>query len=117
MKVQRLGIFFSLGVVIPYDFVCACVGGGVIPNDFCLVLNGCLWFRTVGCWWVEDQIVFPDEAVFEKVNQASGRIYILKFNTDNRKFFFWMQEPKAEGDSQLCNSVNYHINRPLGIWN
>lgn len=29
MKVQRLGIFFSLGVVIPYDFVCACVGGGV----------------------------------------------------------------------------------------
>lgn len=61
----------------------------------------------------DDQIVFPDEAVFEKVNQASGRIYILKFNTDNRKFFFWMQEPKAEGDSQLCNSVNYHINRPL----
>lgn len=29
VEVQRLGIFFSLGVVIPYDFVCACVGGGV----------------------------------------------------------------------------------------
>ncbi|KAF5742927.1 26S proteasome regulatory subunit RPN13-like isoform X5 [Tripterygium wilfordii] len=61
----------------------------------------------------DDHIIFPDEAVFEKVNQASGRVYILKFNTDDRKFFFWMQEPKAEDDSQLCNSVNYYINRPL----
>ncbi|CAI0628060.1 unnamed protein product [Linum tenue] len=39
----------------------------------------------------DDQIIFPDEAVFEKVGQASGRVYILKFNTDDRKFFFWMQ--------------------------
>ncbi|XP_057980406.1 26S proteasome regulatory subunit RPN13 isoform X6 [Malania oleifera] len=61
----------------------------------------------------DDQIVFPDEAVFEKVDQASGRVYILKFNTDDRKFFFWMQEPKADGDAQLCDSVNYYINRPL----
>ncbi|GLT41390.1 hypothetical protein SLA2020_154570 [Shorea laevis] len=61
----------------------------------------------------DDQIIFPDEAAFEKVDQASGRVYILKFNTDDRKFFFWMQEPRAEGDSQLCSSVNYYINRPL----
>lgn len=61
----------------------------------------------------DDQIIFPDEAVFEKVNQSSGRVYILKFNTDDRKFFFWMQEPSAEGDSQFCSSVNYYINRPL----
>ncbi|KAF5954663.1 hypothetical protein HYC85_007519 [Camellia sinensis] len=61
----------------------------------------------------DDQIVFPKEAVFEKVTQASGRVYILKFNTDDRKFFFWMQEPNAEGDSQLCDSVNFYINRPL----
>ncbi|XWS52337.1 hypothetical protein CRYUN_Cryun11dG0059200 [Craigia yunnanensis] len=61
----------------------------------------------------DDQIIFPDEAVFEKVNQASGRVYILKFNTDDRKFFFWMQEPKAEDDSQLCSSVNNFINQPL----
>lgn len=26
-----------------------------------------------------------------KVNQASGRVYILKFHTDDRKLFFWMQ--------------------------
>ncbi|GMP48494.1 hypothetical protein CsSME_00015825 [Camellia sinensis var. sinensis] len=61
----------------------------------------------------DDQIVFPEEAVFEKVTQASGRVYILKFNMDDRKFFFWMQEPNAEGDSQLCDSVNFYINRPL----
>ncbi|XP_062158489.1 26S proteasome regulatory subunit RPN13 [Alnus glutinosa] len=61
----------------------------------------------------DDQIVFPDEAVFEKVNQSSERVYILKFNSDDRKFIFWMQEPNADGDSQLCSSVNYHINRPL----
>ncbi|KAL5543408.1 hypothetical protein UlMin_007192 [Ulmus minor] len=61
----------------------------------------------------DDQIIFPDEATFEKVNQASGRVYILKFNTDDRKFIFWMQEPNSENDSQLCSSVNFYINRPL----
>lgn len=61
----------------------------------------------------DDQIIFPNEAVFEKVNQASGRVYILKFNTDDRKFFFWMQESNADNDSQLCSSVNDYINRQL----
>lgn len=60
----------------------------------------------------DDQIVFPDEAVFEKVNQSAGRVYILKFHTDDRKFFFWMQEPKAENDAQLCNSINLYLNQP-----
>ncbi|KAL6519261.1 regulatory particle non-ATPase [Orobanche gracilis] len=62
-----------------------------------------------------DQIVFPDEAVFEKVNQSSGRVYILKFLMDDRKFFFWMQDPKAENDAQLCNSVNIYLNQPLEL--
>ncbi|XP_061951122.1 26S proteasome regulatory subunit RPN13-like [Populus nigra] len=26
-----------------------------------------------------------------QVNQALGRVYILKFNTDDQKFFIWMQ--------------------------
>ncbi|PIN04944.1 Cell membrane glycoprotein [Handroanthus impetiginosus] len=63
----------------------------------------------------DDQIVFPDEAVFEKVNQSSARVYILKFHTDDRKFFFWMQEPKADNDTQLCNSVNFYLNQPLEL--
>ncbi|KAG7945095.1 hypothetical protein I3843_15G136100 [Carya illinoinensis] len=61
----------------------------------------------------DDQIVFPDEAFFEKVNVSSGRVYILKFDSDDRKFFFWMQEPNADGDSQLCSAVNYHLNQPM----
>ncbi|KAI5659186.1 hypothetical protein M9H77_27979 [Catharanthus roseus] len=61
----------------------------------------------------DDQIVFPDEAIFEKVNQSSGRVYILKFHTDDRKFFFWMQEPQVENDTQLCSSVNFYLNQPL----
>lgn len=61
----------------------------------------------------DDQIVFPEEAVFEKVNQSSGRVYILKFHTDDRKFFFWMQEPRAERDVQICTTVNFHLNQPL----
>ncbi|XP_070043949.1 26S proteasome regulatory subunit RPN13-like [Nicotiana tabacum] len=61
----------------------------------------------------DDQIVFPEEAVFEKVNQSSGRVYILKFCTDDRKFFFWIQEPAADNDAQICSSVNFHLNQPL----
>ncbi|KAH9619719.1 hypothetical protein KSS87_020600 [Heliosperma pusillum] len=63
----------------------------------------------------DDQIVFPQEAVFEKVEQAPGRVYILKFNTDDRKLFFWLQEPKADGDQSLCHAVNYLLNQPLDL--
>ncbi|KAG9148952.1 hypothetical protein Leryth_023876, partial [Lithospermum erythrorhizon] len=53
----------------------------------------------------DDQIVFPEEAVFEKVNQAAGMVHILKFHTDDRKFF-WMQESETENDTELCDAVN-----------
>lgn len=65
----------------------------------------------------EDQIVFPDEAVFEKVGlcfpschgfcgiswgslayfnlsqveKSKGRVYLLRFKHDDRRFFYWMQ--------------------------
>lgn len=85
-----------------------------------LLSFSCNLFLNISC--MQDQIVFPDEAFFEKVqlfwsclpivvkkiffficsvdswficfvqvNQSSGRVYILKFHTDDRKFFFWMQ--------------------------
>ncbi|VFR00231.1 unnamed protein product [Cuscuta campestris] len=66
------------------------------------------------CFVVEDdQIIVPEEAVFEKVNQSSGRVYILKFLTDDRKFFYWMQEPRDDNDAQLCSSVNFYLNQPF----
>lgn len=61
----------------------------------------------------DDQIVFPEEAVFEKVGQASGRVYLLKFQTDDRKCFFWMQEPRPDNDEELCKSVNLYLNQPI----
>ncbi|XP_048133577.1 26S proteasome regulatory subunit RPN13 isoform X2 [Rhodamnia argentea] len=73
------------------------------------------WFDRAQDVLEDDQIIFPEEAVFEKVNQASGRVYILKFNSDDRKFFFWMQELNAEVDEQLCNSVNFYINQPIEL--
>ncbi|TVU20082.1 hypothetical protein EJB05_36274, partial [Eragrostis curvula] len=48
-----------------------------------------------------------------RVSESSGRVYILKFKHDDRKFFFWMQEPNADGDSQICIQLNAYINRPL----
>ncbi|KAL8130222.1 hypothetical protein V2J09_019377 [Rumex salicifolius] len=64
----------------------------------------------------DDMIVFPEEAVFEKIDQTAGRVYILKFNSDDRKLFFWMQEPKSDGDSELCRLFNMHINQPLDLF-
>ena len=40
-----------------------------------------------------DQIVLPDEYVFEKVQEILKRLYVLKFKEDDRKFCFWMQVP------------------------
>ncbi|XP_024514845.1 26S proteasome regulatory subunit RPN13 isoform X1 [Selaginella moellendorffii] len=61
----------------------------------------------------DDQIVFADEAIFEKVQQSNGRVYILKFKTDDRKMFFWLQEPNPAGDERLCDAVNIQINQPV----
>lgn len=62
----------------------------------------------------DDQIVFPDEALLEKVNQSSDRVFILKFHSDSsRKSFFWLQEPSSESDMEICTTVNYYINQPL----
>lgn len=71
-------------------------------------------------WWdrttflvEDDQIVFPEEATFEKVGQSSGRVYLLKFKYDERKSFFWMQELDKDQDAGVCNIVTHHLNHPL----
>ncbi|KAG0555844.1 hypothetical protein M758_11G006600 [Ceratodon purpureus] len=71
-------------------------------------------------WWdrttfalEDDQIVFPEEATFEKVGQSSGRVYLLKFKHDDRKFFFWMQEADKSMDADICNVVMHLLNHPL----
>jgi 26S proteasome regulatory subunit N13 len=62
----------------------------------------------------EDSIVFPDDTEFKKVTQCTtGRVFILKFKSSDRKLFFWMQEPKADKDDELCEKVNRALNNSI----
>jgi len=64
----------------------------------------------------DDLIVFPDDCEYKKVTQCKegSRVFLLKFKTSARKLFFWMQEPKTEGDDDLVWKVNDALNNPGG---
>ncbi|KAJ1836733.1 hypothetical protein LPJ63_000053 [Coemansia sp. RSA 2711] len=54
----------------------------------------------------EELIVFSGDVRLEKVQQSSGRVYVLKFQSSSQRVFFWLQEPDAAGDSRLIGRVN-----------
>ncbi|MCO5580302.1 hypothetical protein L7F22_034168 [Adiantum nelumboides] len=58
----------------------------------------------------DDILIFPYEANFVKVQQSGGRVYLLKFKHDDRKNFFWMQEPNEKQDLGICTTVDYFLN-------
>ncbi|XP_054269376.1 proteasomal ubiquitin receptor ADRM1-A isoform X2 [Macrosteles quadrilineatus] len=61
----------------------------------------------------DDLIIFPDDCEFKKVAQCTtGRVYVLKFKSSNRKFFFWIQEPKTEKDEDNARKINEVLNNP-----
>lgn len=63
-----------------------------------------------------DEIVFPDEAVFEKPAKAPPRVFMLRFKQQSdRDKLFWMQEPSEAGDDDFCRRVNRAINTPMGV--
>lgn len=61
----------------------------------------------------DDLVIFPDEIEFKKVTQnTTGRVYILKWRSNARKLFFWMQEPKEDKDEEWCKKINDLLNHP-----
>lgn len=61
----------------------------------------------------DDLIIFPDDAEFKRVSQCTtGRVYVLKFKTNPRRIFYWMQEPSEDKDDDYCQKINEYINNP-----
>merc|ERR1719203_558055 len=55
---------------------------------------------------VTDLIVIND-AYFQKIEKCkTGRVYILRFTSSDKKMFFWMQEPKEEVDKENIEKFN-----------
>ncbi|CAG2116349.1 unnamed protein product, partial [Medioppia subpectinata] len=61
----------------------------------------------------DDLILFPEDAVFEKVVQCTtGRVFVLKFVANDRRYFYWSQEPNAAKDDELVAKFNENIRSP-----
>ncbi|XP_069358925.1 proteasomal ubiquitin receptor ADRM1 isoform X2 [Maniola hyperantus] len=76
------------------------------------LMHFCWKDRTTG--EVEDDLlIFPDDCEFKRVNECTtGRVYVLKFKSFSKKYFFWMQEPKTDKDDELCRRINEALNNP-----
>ncbi|XP_049881966.1 proteasomal ubiquitin receptor ADRM1 isoform X2 [Pectinophora gossypiella] len=76
------------------------------------LMHFCWKDRTTG--EVEDDLlIFPDDCEFVRVNECTtGRVYVLKFKSFSKKYFFWMQEPKTEKDDDYCRRINEALNNP-----
>lgn len=61
----------------------------------------------------DDLMIFPDDIETKKVTQCTtGRVFLMKFKSSNKKLFFWMQENEVEKDEKLWRKVNDYLNNP-----
>ncbi|XP_041974963.1 proteasomal ubiquitin receptor ADRM1 isoform X2 [Aricia agestis] len=76
------------------------------------LMHFCWKDRTTG--EVEDDLlIFPDDCEFVRVSECTtGRVYVLKFKSFTKKYFFWMQEPKTDKDDDYCRRINEALNNP-----
>merc|ERR1740130_1974506 len=67
------------------------------------------WFDREKSETAVDLIVIND-AYLEKIEQCkTGRVYLLRFTSSNKKLFFWMQEPKTDKDDDFVTKFNEAI--------
>jgi len=57
-----------------------------------------------------DLTIFPEDAIFRKIEESKGRVYLLEFKTTSEKRFFWMQETETEKDQEFLIKVNDGLN-------
>ncbi|XP_066582912.1 proteasomal ubiquitin receptor ADRM1 homolog isoform X2 [Prorops nasuta] len=76
------------------------------------LMHFCWRDRTTGVVG-DDLIIFPDDCEFVHVPQCkTGRVYLLRFKSTSRKFFFWLQDLKTDKDEENCRKVNEVLNNP-----
>ncbi|XP_076678922.1 regulatory particle non-ATPase 13 isoform X1 [Andrena cerasifolii] len=76
------------------------------------LMHFCWKDRTTGS--IEDDlIIFPDDCEFKHVPQCkTGRVYLLRFKSSNKKFFVWLQDLKTDKDEEHCRKINEILNNP-----
>lgn len=54
--------------------------------------------------------LFENDAVFERLANAPGRVYYLHFESYDDKYLFWFQSPDESIDAEVCRKINEIIN-------
>ncbi|KAH9125642.1 hypothetical protein AeMF1_003780 [Aphanomyces euteiches] len=67
--------------------------------------------RTTGAS-VDDYIIFPQDATFDKVDTSrpNDRVYVLQYKGSSRRFFYWMQNKDNSKDVEQVKKVNELMN-------
>ncbi|CAK4247614.1 unnamed protein product [Aphanomyces euteiches] len=67
--------------------------------------------RTTGTS-VDDYIIFPQDATFDKVDTSrpNDRVYVLQYKGSSRRFFYWMQNKDNSKDVEQVKKVNELMN-------
>lgn len=64
----------------------------------------------------QDFIIFPGDAKILRVSQCTtGRVVLLKFKDNGRKYFYWLQEPKEDKDEEYIKKVSDYDNNDTNI--
>lgn len=52
-------------------------------------------------------LLFFQDAYFQQIQKCKdGRVFLLRFTSSDKKHFFWLQEPKTEGDDDFLKKFN-----------